>query len=156
MLLNKILKSGYKIKKQCGKILLLQKNITSYDTILEGYIDINYNLKFDMKNQSIIKYEEPKLFNIIKENEKKGFVYILKHGEKYKIGCTANIINRYNFFKNTLPEHPILIDYIGCNDHYRLEKSLHILFKEKRYKNEWFFLNEQDLKIIQEIKENYF
>ena len=32
-----------------------------------------------------------------------------------------------------------------------IEKQLHIIFKDKRYKKEWFKLEKEDLKGIQEI-----
>lgn len=156
MLLNNLLKCGYKIKTKDNNFCVLEKNEIIYDTEFEGYVDIKHKIEVCLKAQQIEKCDEENIFEQIEKNINKGFVYIIKANEKYKIGCTGNIINRLNFFKNTLPVHPILIDYIICDDQYRLEKSLHLLFKNKRYKNEWFFLDQSDIELIRKIKENYF
>lgn len=155
-MLNEILKCGYIIKKRKRELIYLEKKTKVYDPFYEAYIDITYNISYDEKKEVYKTFDDVNLKAEIEANQDKGFVYLIECEGKYKIGFTRNIIQRMSFFKNTLPSYPRIVNYIVSNDYKRLEKSLHILFNEKRIKNEWFLLEENDLKTFDKIKNHCF
>lgn len=74
------------------------------------------------------------------------YTYLMFDGKRFKIGKTNNIKKRLSILKTASPDIKV-IDF--CNTD--IEKQLHLIFKHKRYKQEWFDLNYEDLKGIQEI-----
>lgn len=155
-MLNDILKCGYVIKRKEKDLVFLEKKTSDYDLYCEGYIDVNYHIIYDSKRKTYKSFEDVNLNEDIKTNKNKGFVYLLECEGKYKIGLTKNIVQRMRFFENTLPSYPNIINYIISEDFRQIEKSLHIVFEEKRIKNEWFLLDENDLKTFDKIKNHYF
>lgn len=81
---------------------------------------------------------------------KAGFVYLLKSGEYYKIGCTKQVGRRLAEISPCMPFETILICSIKTEDMQALEASLHQEFADKRVKGEWFQLSEQDIQAIKE------
>jgi hypothetical protein len=79
-----------------------------------------------------------------------GYVYVLKKGDIYKIGCTKNLEQRTRVLNN-------MNGGLGCSIliksefYQKIEKTLHSIFKSKRGIGEWFRLNENDLKRIKEL-----
>ena len=74
------------------------------------------------------------------------YTYLLAANNLFKIGKTKNIKKRLSILGTASPDIQ-LIDF--CNED--IEKQLHIIFKDKRYKKEWFKLEKEDLKGIEEI-----
>ena len=74
------------------------------------------------------------------------YTYLMFDGKRFKIGKTNNIKKRLSILKTASPDIQ-LIDY--CNED--IEKQLHRILKDKRYKKEWFKLEKEDLRGIQEI-----
>ena len=155
-MLNEILKCGYVIKRKERDLLFLEKKSIEYDNMLQGEIDVAYNIIYNRKLNCYKSFDDINLSEDIKANNNKGFVYLIKLGKKYKIGFTKNIVQRMTFFENTLPDYPELINYIITEDYKKIELKIHKLFKDKRDKNEWFLLNEQDLYLFDKIKNHYF
>jgi len=82
---------------------------------------------------------------ILKES---GYIYILKNKEFYKIGRSKNPKNR---IKSYVTENPDEIEIILCeyvDDYKKAEEELHILFKDKKHRGEWFKLNNEDIELI--------
>ncbi|MBR6144367.1 MAG: GIY-YIG nuclease family protein [Treponema sp.] len=82
-----------------------------------------------------------------------GFVYVAKQlNEKnlYKIGCTDNISKRLGTFKtgNCFVE---MVASKPAQDKLYYEKWFHNYYRAKKYKNEWFLLDSEDLKELAEI-----
>ncbi|MBY6846680.1 GIY-YIG nuclease family protein [Clostridium botulinum] len=83
------------------------------------------------------------------------YVYIFSdHYKNYKIGKTNNLFNRYKQYLTHLPYDPIIINIFITKNMLKTEKYLHTLFKSKQLNREWFKLNPEDLKIINNYKSN--
>ena len=80
------------------------------------------------------------------EKPNAGYVYIIKCGDRFKIGCTGigwNRIKQYG--RTTSPYDAIIYGYYCVCDYKKHESTIHWLFKDKREKGEWFKLNDNDL-----------
>jgi len=89
----------------------------------------------------------------VETKEKKGFVYVIKCNDFYKIGRTNNVQKRLSGMQTGNPYELELILSIKTNSPFTLETSLHTKFKDKLIRGEWFKLSDKDLKIICKIGE---
>jgi hypothetical protein len=81
-----------------------------------------------------------------KENiSRKGFVYLIKCGELYKIGKTTNLERRIKEFAVGNPYPLVLVTSMYSLDIDSLEKSFHRYYRKKRVKGEWFKLNPEEV-----------
>ena len=82
----------------------------------------------------------------------KGWVYIIRNGDLYKIGITQNIRRR---MKQLRPDE--IISSLKTNNYIILEKKLHKLFKSKRIpQTEYFRLSHNEVKTCKkELSTNY-
>lgn len=88
------------------------------------------------------------------EEYNKGYVYIIKIDNYYKIGITRNPKNRFGEYTK-LMKPPQVINITCCNNYKEVEKELHNMFSDKNTNGEWFNLNDEDInKAIQYLKEN--
>ncbi len=75
-----------------------------------------------------------------------GFVYVVKSGDKFKIGFTNQAIDkRINNLQTGSPTKINLVMYFESDTPNLLEKQLHRVFKNKRLDGEWFSLNQFDI-----------
>ena len=77
----------------------------------------------------------------------KGYIYLIKHKNEYKIGYTKDIHNRMGEYTK-LPYPVIVITVIEADNARKLKAILHNKFSEKRLRGEWFDLNKKDVEII--------
>jgi hypothetical protein len=71
----------------------------------------------------------------------KGFVYLIRNQDIFKIGITENLLNRMSQLE---PDE--IIDVIKCSNFRELEKDLHREYKECRIpQTEYFRLDENQL-----------
>jgi len=134
-----------------NKVFTVQEFITPIDK----WHSITNGLNELVKNKYIRKITSPNigyvLFNnnVVIENKNSGYVYCISDGyENYKIGKTLSVGNRLKEFRTSMPNEPIVIKILFCNDMNIVEKQLHEKFKSKSINREWFKLNEIDLLYI--------
>lgn len=76
------------------------------------------------------------------ENYRRGYIYLLKSGDLYKIGRTDNPSDRIKTLKIQLP-FPVsvyVVKKVSCS--YEMEKFLHTSLADFRVNGEWFKLND--------------
>jgi hypothetical protein len=75
-----------------------------------------------------------------------GFVYLIRSGKYYKIGCSNDAGRRAYEIALQLPEPVTRVHVIPTDDPYGIERYWHQRFADKRVNGEWFRLNSQDVK----------
>ena len=74
----------------------------------------------------------------------KGFVYLIRNDDIYKIGITDNLLRRFNQLK---PDE--VLNVVRCSNFESLEKELHKKFKEFRIpQTEYFRLNKNQIEQV--------
>jgi hypothetical protein len=79
-----------------------------------------------------------------------GAVYLLRHGQSYKIGCSKKVDRRIRFLQQTLPAKAKLIHLINTDYPRGIEAYWHRRFAEKRSRGEWFKLSPDDVAIFRQ------
>ena len=74
----------------------------------------------------------------------KGFVYLIRNDDIYKIGITDNLLRRFNQLK---PDE--VLNVVRCSNFESLEKELHKKFKEYRIpQTEYFRLSKNQIEKV--------
>ena len=98
--------------------------------------DVKYYV--NQQGEYIIEQEE----NL--ELIEKGFVYLIRNDDIYKIGITDNLLRRFNQLK---PDE--VLNVVRCSNFESLEKELHKKFKEYRIpQTEYFRLNKNQIEKV--------
>lgn len=75
-----------------------------------------------------------------------GYVYLIRNGEHFKIGMTSNPKSRIETYYRTETPHAYeVLAMSRCLDYKEQEKILHEIFASKRFRGEWFSLDESEL-----------
>jgi hypothetical protein len=74
----------------------------------------------------------------------------------FKIGISSNFNRRFKDIAGCSPLPISVVRYGRCDNPHLLEKYFHQLFKDKRFKNEWFHLTKEDFEKIDERLDKYF
>ena len=78
------------------------------------------------------------------ESIEKGFVYLIRNDDIYKIGITDNLLRRFNQLK---PDE--VLNVVRCSNYENLEKELHKKFKKNRIpQTEYFRLNQNQVEQV--------
>ena len=74
----------------------------------------------------------------------KGFVYLIRNDDIYKIGITDNLLRRFNQLK---PDE--VLNVVRCSNYESLEKELHKKFKKNRIpQSEYFRLDKNQIEQV--------
>ena len=74
----------------------------------------------------------------------KGFVYLIRNDDIFKIGITDNLLRRFNQLK---PDE--VLNVVRCSNYENLEKDLHKKFKKNRIpQTEYFRLNKSQIEQV--------
>ena len=74
----------------------------------------------------------------------KGFVYLIRNDDIYKIGITDNLLRRFNQIK---PDE--VLNVVRCSNYQKLEKELHKKFKKNRIpQSEYFRLDKNQIEQV--------
>lgn len=83
----------------------------------------------------------------------KGYVYVLKMGEYYKIGRSKDVTKRLESIGLLMPITPTLIHTIKTDDMEYAERYMHERFAECRVNGEWFALTDAQIEWICSVTE---
>lgn len=81
-----------------------------------------------------------------------GHVYLLKHGNDYKIGKSYDVTRRYKEIKVQMPQVTEEIHTIATDDPSGIEAYWHNRFRDKKLEGEWFQLSLSDVKAFKKRK----
>lgn len=82
------------------------------------------------------------------KKSQKGFVYLIKCNEWYKIGKAGDVASRLTALQTASPYQLELVHFIPAKNNSSAEKYLHTLYKRQRGLGEWFKLSKMDVKEI--------
>ena len=131
------LQKGLKRKKTNKNFLELERAVVEVLIETQGLSDA---VKYDVfgKSEYIIEQEE----NL--ELIEKGFVYLIRNEDIFKIGITDNLLRRFNQLK---PDE--VLNVVRCSNYETLEKDLHKKFKKNRIpQTEYFRLNKSQIEQV--------
>lgn len=82
--------------------------------------------------------------------EKYQFLYLIqqKGTNLYKIGVTSNLNNRIQQLKIGNPDEIEFVAHRKIRDPYKAERFLHLYFREKLVRGEWFELSKKDIQTL--------
>ena len=129
-----------------------------FDNPIEEGIDMRQNELEDIEKAMLqVLIERGELFEKVKykyellveqfepiSSIEKGFVYLIRNEDIYKIGITDNLLRRFNQLK---PDE--ILNVVRCSNYQSLEKELHKKFKEYRIpQTEYFRLDKNQIEQV--------
>jgi hypothetical protein len=81
----------------------------------------------------------------------RGYIYLLKCGEYFKIGKSQRLRQRLDHFQTVYPHHLEVVVTARVAGVDAIERQLHQQYQAKRHKGEWFTLAQQDVTDIVEM-----
>ena len=79
---------------------------------------------------------------------REGCVYLVKSGQRFKIGRTYALEQRMRTLQFQLPEKPVFIHHIKTEDPAGFEKYWHRRFAAQRRNGEWFELSTEHVEMF--------
>jgi hypothetical protein len=94
-------------------------------------------IKNRIKNEEIRK----RIIEITSNKPHSKCVYFILQDQYVKIGCTSNIIYRFNICETYSPISLKLVGIILANFHHYVEREIQYLFRKEHKRGEWYFLS---------------
>ncbi|MFH1382351.1 MAG: GIY-YIG nuclease family protein [Chloroflexota bacterium] len=135
------------IRERLGKQSEVASKIISYCEAhpeCSDILEICKNVTGIYRNESSHYKKEPDVEH--------GYVYLMKSGRFYKIGCSSNVERRNYDIGLKLPEPIDILHKITTDDPTGIENYWHIRFKDKRKQGEWFDLSREDVSAFKRRK----
>jgi predicted GIY-YIG superfamily endonuclease len=108
----------------------------------------DYNLAVDQRNKQKEEQERASMELLKTEKPRPGYVYFIADNMgNFKIGLSKDINSRFKTYTE-MPYDPEMIHFINCSDMVKVEEYFHTKFADKRFKGEWFKLDNKDIKYI--------
>ncbi len=128
------------------------RKLYEYCSSREEYADVSVILAKEIDHET----SEPANAESIDRNgtaKASGYVYLVKSGKLYKIGCTENHWRRKSELHKQTAEGIVEIHTIAAiDDAPGIEKYWHERFKDKRLHGEWFDLSAEDISAFKKRK----
>ena len=131
------LRNSLKNKKAFKQFLAFEKIILEVLIETKG---LPPDVKYEVFGEVIYIVEQDQDIKLVE----KGFVYLIRNDDIYKIGITDNLLRRFNQLK---PDE--VLNIVRCSNDERLEKELHKKFKEFRIpQTEYFRLSKSQIEQV--------
>ena len=137
--------SGTTIRNRLGTKAKLLDNLADYCQTREVFSDV---LALVQTAQASLKKVRPQN----EDSAESGHVYLLRHGDEYKIGRSSDASRRYKEIRTQMPYRTEEVHVIETDDPVGIEKYWHNRFKEKRLEGEWFKLSGTDVRAFKKRK----
>jgi hypothetical protein len=134
---NKGFPSHSTILHRLGNQLELAKKILTYCGVNPTYSDVVTICKAKITSGAA----EESHSSTDKSDIDFGYVYLMKSGRFYKIGCSYNVERRNYELGIRLPEDLAILPKIRTDDPIGIETYWHTRFKDNRKQGEWFDLS---------------
>ena len=139
---SKEIKEGFLYKKCFAFPPKKRENNIPIEKIMIEILIQDYSL-----NEKVLYMGEP-VIELAKHNLEfkvnKGFVYLIRNDDIFKIGITDNLLRRFNQLK---PDE--VLNVVRCSNYENLEKDLHKKFKKNRIpQTEYFRLDKNQIEQV--------
>ena len=109
--------------------------------------------KINKEIEEIARKEQYQMWNNMESKPKKlaqkGFIYIVKSNNLYKIGRALDIKQRTKTYRTENPFGIQVVFQKEVSDYIKIEKQLLDKFKNKQFRGEWFRLDKNDVKWVE-------
>ena len=142
--------AGYPKIKEAEKALLALSNLLKeMRDIGQDGLD-KYNQELEEKQYTKMVEENNRVNK--KEREKvKGYIYLIKSNDYYKIGRALNFKDRLKTYRTENPHETEVVFQKQVDDYVGIESMLLKKFKDKQHRGEWFTLSIEDINYIKSI-----
>jgi len=137
------------LRRRLGNKPEMVNKVLEYCRAREGWVDV---IDICLPLQASLSAEGRSGSTTDESTPETGYVYLLKHGNEYKIGRSIDASRRYKDIRTQMPYKTEEVHVIETDDPVGIEAYWHTRFKDKRLKGEWFKLSAVDVKAFRKRK----